>query len=273
MTQLCRFEAGSPAPINSPAQAPVASAQRPVRRMADGKPDLNGFFQADAGGANYGLEKRPAVELTPPGRGVIIDPPDGKLPIQPWAKSREASRDRPERGYDDPTAHCFVAGVPRSCTRRRPSTSCRRPTQSSSCTSAWRGASFAQPRRTCPTPCGCGRATRSDTGKARPWSSRPGTSTAGPGSTKSERSSATPSGRRALHAGRRQHDPVPGDGDRPAVSTRAHGQSPFHSTGSLKSCSRPRATKTTRTAESQGSQGRDAFRAEAAKPRGGEDST
>ncbi len=86
----------------------------PVRRTADGTPDLNGFFQADAGGANYGLEAHPPVDLTPPGRGVIIDPPDGKLPVQPWAKAERISRDRPERGYDDPTAHCFVAGVPRS---------------------------------------------------------------------------------------------------------------------------------------------------------------
>ena len=103
-------------PINGVAQAPpAASAPRgPVRRMPDGKPDLSGFFQADAGGANYGLEKHPEVDLTPPGRGVIIDPPDGRLPIQPWAKAEQASRDRPERGYDDPTAHCFVAGIPRS---------------------------------------------------------------------------------------------------------------------------------------------------------------
>jgi len=34
--------------------------------------------------------------------------------MQPWARAELASRRRPERGYDDPTAHCFVAGVPRS---------------------------------------------------------------------------------------------------------------------------------------------------------------
>jgi hypothetical protein len=45
---------------------------------------------------------------------VIVDPPDGKLPALPWAKAEQESRFRPERGYDDPTAHCFVAGVPRS---------------------------------------------------------------------------------------------------------------------------------------------------------------
>ena len=87
-----------------------------VRRTADGKPDMNGFFEADGGGANYGLEAHAASEgaLTPPGRGVIIDPPDGKLPFQPWARAEREHRNTPIRGYDDPTAHCFPAGVPRS---------------------------------------------------------------------------------------------------------------------------------------------------------------
>lgn len=100
-------------------QAPAgrtSPAPGPVRRMADGIPDLQGFFLADAGGANWGLEAHPEmVGLTPAGRGVIIDPPDGKLPYQPWAAAEQKSRDTPGRGYDDPTAHCFVAaGVPRS---------------------------------------------------------------------------------------------------------------------------------------------------------------
>ncbi|MBV9398013.1 MAG: hypothetical protein JO062_08535 [Bryobacterales bacterium] len=85
-----------------------------IRRTADGKPDLNGFYVPDAGGANYGLEKRAGSDLTPGGRGVIVDPPDGKLPMQPWAVREKIDRNRQERGYDDPTAHCFPAGVPRS---------------------------------------------------------------------------------------------------------------------------------------------------------------
>jgi hypothetical protein len=94
----------------APAPAPVAN----LRRTSGGKPDLNGFYVPDAGGANYGLEKRGNSDLTPPGRGVIVDPPDGILPMQPWAKQELVDRNRPERGYDDPTAHCFPAGIPRS---------------------------------------------------------------------------------------------------------------------------------------------------------------
>ena len=101
--------------IDAAAQAPPRSPQPgPIRRLPDGKPDLNGFYQSDAGGANYGLEKHEAAKLMPAGRGVIIDPPDGKLPIQPWAKAEQQSRDSPARGYEDPTAHCFVGGLPRS---------------------------------------------------------------------------------------------------------------------------------------------------------------
>jgi hypothetical protein len=45
---------------------------------------------------------------------VISDPADGKLPFQPWARDEREDRETPIRGYDDPTAHCFPAGVPRS---------------------------------------------------------------------------------------------------------------------------------------------------------------
>jgi hypothetical protein len=92
--------------------APVAN----LRRTANDKPDISGFYVPDAGGANYGLEKRGASpgNLTPPGRGVLVDPPDGVLPMRPWAVEERKSRQLAERGYDDPTAHCFPAGVPRA---------------------------------------------------------------------------------------------------------------------------------------------------------------
>ncbi len=93
-----------PAPgIGNAAAKTVAN----IRRTADGKPDLQGFYESNSPGANQGLERRR-------GKRFIIDPPDGKLPMQPWAVQERASRNLTERGYDDPTAHCFPAGVPRS---------------------------------------------------------------------------------------------------------------------------------------------------------------
>jgi hypothetical protein len=85
-----------------------------IPRLPDGKPDLNGYYMADAGGANYGLEFSEGGFLLPPARGVVIDPPDGVLPYQSWARAERNDRILPHRGYDDPTAHCFVASIPRS---------------------------------------------------------------------------------------------------------------------------------------------------------------
>lgn len=52
--------------------------------------------------------------MFPPARGVIIDPTDGVLPYQDWARAESLQRREAWRGYDDPTAHCIVAGIPRS---------------------------------------------------------------------------------------------------------------------------------------------------------------
>ncbi|MGB6942144.1 MAG: hypothetical protein WBE37_07110 [Bryobacteraceae bacterium] len=88
--------------------APPASVPN-LRRTPDGKPDLQGFYESKTRGANQGLEIH-----APPGKGLIVDPPDGKLPMQPWAVAEKVSRNLSERGYDDPTAHCFPQGVPRT---------------------------------------------------------------------------------------------------------------------------------------------------------------
>jgi hypothetical protein len=112
-----------PAPIpedNEPfdfdvgADLPLPDVPADIPRLADGAPNISGYFLADAGGANYGLEKHPGNELTPPSRGQVIDPTDGTLPYQAWARAERLDRLRPHRGYEDPTAHCFVAGIPRS---------------------------------------------------------------------------------------------------------------------------------------------------------------
>jgi hypothetical protein len=105
---------------------PVAN----LRRTPDGKPDFQGFYESKARGANQGLEARARGGRGggrgggPPASGtaampaaptaIIVDPPDGKLPMQPWAVEERTSRNLAERGYDDPTAHCFPAGFPRS---------------------------------------------------------------------------------------------------------------------------------------------------------------
>jgi hypothetical protein len=88
--------------------------RKPGERHGEHSPDGGrqarpaGFYESKTAGANQGLQRQ--------GRrpGVIVDPADGKLPLLPWAAEETLSRNLPERGYDDPTAHCFPAGVPRS---------------------------------------------------------------------------------------------------------------------------------------------------------------
>lgn len=93
---------------------PLPEVGADIPRLANGKPDLSGYFMSDAGGANYGLEDTQGGFLTPDARGVVKDPPTGMLPYQDWARAERIAREQPHRGYDDPTAHCFVAGLPRS---------------------------------------------------------------------------------------------------------------------------------------------------------------
>src|SRR6185295_11523386 len=62
---------------------------------AYGQSDLTGIWQAQSN-AYKNLETA----------GVIIDPPDGKIPYQPGK--------RPQQKGEDPSAKCFQPGVPRA---------------------------------------------------------------------------------------------------------------------------------------------------------------
>ena len=95
--------------VPPPPPAPVAN----LRRTPEGKPDLQGFYESGARGANQGLERRGRGGRGG-GQSLIVDPPDGTLPMQPWAVDERVSRNLTERGYDDATAHCFPPGVPRA---------------------------------------------------------------------------------------------------------------------------------------------------------------
>lgn len=62
---------------------------------------------------NEGIEEHPPSFFNPGGRSVIVDPPDGKIPYQPWALAERDLRRLPQSSFDDPELHCFLAGVPR----------------------------------------------------------------------------------------------------------------------------------------------------------------
>jgi hypothetical protein len=108
------------------ANRPVASRPWPPARLADGQPDVQGVWAAQAGGSvslsnpisgGVDLQRRvTGVDIRVPSR--IVDPPDGQVPYQPWAaarqKQQEAVYDKPTKPEHIDTQHrCLLGGIPR----------------------------------------------------------------------------------------------------------------------------------------------------------------
>ena len=105
---------------------PAASRPWPPARLADGQPDVQGVWAAQAGGSvslsnpisgGADLQRRATgQDLRVPSR--VTDPPDGLVPYQPWAlarqKQQEAVYDKPTRPEHIDTQHrCLLGGIPR----------------------------------------------------------------------------------------------------------------------------------------------------------------
>ena len=107
---------------------PAAAQELP--RTADGQPYMQGYWDGGPVNASHSIEDGccDAVHARMQSRGperlglpeqLIIDPPDGRIPYQPWAAER-----RTEYLYDmetptaldhiDPEDRCLLVGVPRS---------------------------------------------------------------------------------------------------------------------------------------------------------------
>ena len=90
----------------APARTPVP--QQPLPRTADGKPNLDGIWQASST-AEADLEDHAARYNMPAGRSVVTG---GTIPYQPWAAGKKAENFQ-NRQKDDPLAQCYMPGVPR----------------------------------------------------------------------------------------------------------------------------------------------------------------
>jgi hypothetical protein len=79
----------------------------PIPRSPDGKPDLRGTW-AERMNLTHTviLEKHSGGFGLTAGRGLIIDPPDGIIPYQPWALAERNRRREDANGYEDPVGHC-----------------------------------------------------------------------------------------------------------------------------------------------------------------------
>jgi hypothetical protein len=80
----------------------------PIPRRPDGKPDLTGRWDGSGGALSNTviLEEHPGGFGITAGKSLIIDPPDGIIPYQPWALAERDRRRDDANGYEDPVGHC-----------------------------------------------------------------------------------------------------------------------------------------------------------------------
>ncbi len=94
---------------------PRHEAGGPVQRLADGHPDMQGFWNAaNNGGAVFELQNHPTGRppFFGPGKGAIVEPADGFIPYQGWAAAK--AKDTFEHHLaEEPELHCYESGVPK----------------------------------------------------------------------------------------------------------------------------------------------------------------
>lgn len=88
---------------------PIGAAAQ--SRTSGSQPDLQGIWQARNTAAGD-LQDHGSSQGIAAGRSVIVDPPDGKIPYQPWAAAKREDNYK-NRAKADPLNKCFLAGVPR----------------------------------------------------------------------------------------------------------------------------------------------------------------
>ena len=94
------------APVVIVGQSPTVS---PIRRVPDGRPDLQGVWQA-INAAQWDLESHEGRPGIPPGFGVVEG---DTIPYQPWALAKKGELFA-NRHTADPVSKCFLPGVPRA---------------------------------------------------------------------------------------------------------------------------------------------------------------
>jgi hypothetical protein len=87
----------------------------PVQHLADGHPDMQGFWNAaNNGGAVFEVQNHPKGRppFFGPGKGAIVDPEDGFIPYTSAAAAK-ALNTFEHNLADEPELHCYESGVPK----------------------------------------------------------------------------------------------------------------------------------------------------------------
>src|SRR5579859_4146801 len=88
----------------------AAAIPQTARRTADGKPDLNGIWQA-LNTAAWDIQDHSGQLGVPPGQGVVEG---NEIPYQPWAAAKKQENFTARRTADQAESNCFMPGVPRA---------------------------------------------------------------------------------------------------------------------------------------------------------------
>ena len=119
------------APIPAAGQpAPAATETWNPPRTPDGHPDMQGYWDGGPANASHSIEDGccDPIHAKMQGRGperlglrepLIVDPPDGRIPYQPWAAAKRMEHlfnmETPTRlEHIEPEDRCVLLGAPRS---------------------------------------------------------------------------------------------------------------------------------------------------------------
>jgi hypothetical protein len=97
----------TPNPYNSPPEVKGG----PVPRLPDGKPDLQGVWLVRAPGNSMSMLSVETTTGRGGRKGVITDPPDGRIPYQPWAREKQQDLAK-NHMLEESDAHCLLGGFP-----------------------------------------------------------------------------------------------------------------------------------------------------------------
>src|SRR5690606_13880535 len=90
--------------------SPAAAQEFSPAKNRHGQPDFEGIWQALGPAPHFNIEPHGASYGVPAGLGVIIDPPDGRIP---YTAAGLAQRDANRANLSaDPFARCHKPGVP-----------------------------------------------------------------------------------------------------------------------------------------------------------------
>ncbi len=112
-------------PVSGAGQTPAAEKTSNLPQTPDGQPDIQGFWGNQGRRlATYNIEQgadqaHVLMSGNPTdGISLVVDPPDGRIPYQPWARARRTEvydnhTNLTKWEYVDPHTRCFPSGVPR----------------------------------------------------------------------------------------------------------------------------------------------------------------